>query len=174
VRDRVVVVGVGNSFRRDDGVGPAVAAAVDACAIPGVRVVTDVAEPTALLDAWADVRLAVVVDAAMTSPAAPGLIHRCAMGQLVRAPTVSSHGVDVPTVIALGRALGRVPDDVVLFAVEVADTGYGVGLTPNVEAAVPRVVAAVMAEIGRGSVAGRLRVGTGPKCPGPGQRRSRS
>ena len=147
----VAVIGVGNSFRRDDGVGPAVAAAIDAWSIPGVRVVTDVMEPTRLLDAWADTHLAIVVDAATASPSAPGWVHRCTMDQLVGATTISSHGVDLATMVALGEALDRMPHRLVLFAVEVADTGYGVGLTPKVKAALPRVASAVMAEISRGS-----------------------
>jgi Ni,Fe-hydrogenase maturation factor len=40
-------------------------------------------------------------------------------------------------------------DDVVLFAIEVTETGYGVGLSPVVQAAVPNVVGAVIAEISR-------------------------
>jgi hydrogenase maturation protease len=39
---------------------------------------------------------------------------------------VSSHGVDIATVLALGEALDRMPADVVLFAIEVTETGYGV------------------------------------------------
>ena len=40
-------------------------------------------------------------------------------------------------------------DDVVLFAIEVTETGYGVGLSSVVQAAVPRDVGAVIAEISR-------------------------
>ncbi len=40
-------------------------------------------------------------------------------------------------------------DDVVLFAIEVTETGYGVGLSSVVQAAVPNVVGAVLAEISR-------------------------
>ena len=40
-------------------------------------------------------------------------------------------------------------DDVVLFAIEVTETGYGVGLSSVVQAAVPNVVGAVIAEISR-------------------------
>ena len=60
---------------------------------------------------------------------------------------MSSHGVDITTLLALGEALGRIPDDVAVFAVEAEQTGYGVGLTPGVAAAVPVVVDAVLAEI---------------------------
>lgn len=160
----VAVIGVGNSFRRDDGVGPAVAAAIDAWAIRGVRVVTDDVEPTGLLDAWADVDLAIVVDAATATPSEPGRIHRCTIDQLVGGSTVSSHGVDLATVIALGQALDRMPGRLVVFAVEVADTRYGVGLTPEVGDAVPRAAAAVMAEISGGSFGSRK----GAEMPWPG------
>ena len=151
----VVVIGIGSSYRRDDGVGPAVAAAVDARAVPGVRVLSDAGDPCGILDAWADARLAVVVDAAVATPSVPGRIHRCTINQLQGASAVSSHGVDIATVLALGEALDRMPADVVLFAIEVTETGYGVGLSPRVAAAIPHAVAAVMSEVSRGSFACR-------------------
>ncbi|HUL99958.1 MAG TPA: hydrogenase maturation protease [Mycobacterium sp.] len=146
--ETVAVIGFGNSFRRDDGVGPAVAAAIEARAIPGVSVLTAASDPAVVLEAWAGVRLAVLIDAVVTTPCQPGRIHRCAMSELVGSPAVSSHGMDIATLLALGEVLHRIPDDVVVFAVEVKETGYGVGLTPNVHAAVPLVVDAVMATIG--------------------------
>ena len=153
----VVVIGIGNSYRRDDGVGPAVAAAVDARAAPGVRVLSDPADPFCILDAWAGAPLAVVVDAAVATPSVPGRIHRCTINQLQGASAVSSHGVDIATVLALGQALDRMPADVVVFAIEVTETGYGVGLSPRVAAALPHAVGAVMSEISSGSFACRDR-----------------
>jgi hydrogenase maturation protease len=146
-----VVIGIGNSFRRDDGVGPAVAAAVGRAAAPDVHVTTDPGDPTAILDAWAGAHLAVIIDAAVLTPSTPGRIHRYAMSQLPTARTVSSHGVNIVMVLALGEALGQLPEEAVLFAVEVSDTDFGVGLSPKVAEAVPRVVDAVMTEITRGS-----------------------
>src|ERR1700736_17583 len=124
----VVVIGIGNSYRRDDGVGPTVAAAVDARAVPGVRVLSDAGDPCGILDAWAGAGLAVVVDAAVATPSVPGRIHRCTVNQLQGASAVSSHGVDIATVLALGEALDRIAADAGLFAIEVTETGHGVGL----------------------------------------------
>ncbi len=153
----IVVIGIGNSYRRDDGVGPAVAAVVDAQAVPGVRVVSNAGDPCAIIDAWAGARLAVVVDATVATPPVPGRIHRCTINQLHGAVAVSSHGVDIATVFGLGEALDRIPADVVLFAIEVVETGYGVGLSPRVAAAIPHAVAAVKSEISRRSFACRER-----------------
>jgi hydrogenase maturation protease len=150
-----VVIGVGNEYRRDDGVGPVVAAAISERKLPGVRVVTGIEDPMDLLDAWSGAALAVVIDAAVASPSTPGRIHRVAAGDVAAASGVSTHGLDVTQALALGRALGREPERLVVFTVEAADTGYGVGLTPRVAAAVPELVAAAVAEI----------VGIGPQSP---------
>jgi hydrogenase maturation protease len=145
-----VVIGLGNSYRKDDGVGVAVAEALDVLALQGVRVVTRIAEPTDLLDAWSGARLAVVVDGAIGKPPAPGRVRRCGLGDVVsESRELSSHSVDIGSTHALGRALGRVPDDLVLFTVEVADTGHGLGLTPRVARAVPEVVRMTVAEVNR-------------------------
>jgi hydrogenase maturation protease len=153
----VVVIGIGNRYRRDDGVGPAIATAVYTRAVPGVRILNDVGDPCCILDAWADARLAVVVDAAVATPSVPGRIHRCTINQLQGASAVSSHGVHIATVLALGQAVDRMPADMVLFAIEVSETGYGVGLSPRVAAAIPHAVGAVMSEISSGSFACRDR-----------------
>lgn len=146
----IVVVGLGNSYRKDDGVGIVAAAALDDLALPGVRVVTEVVEPTSLLEAWSGAGLAVVIDATVVTPSTPGRIRRCVLKDVVAASEgLSSHGVDITRTHALGQALGRVPDALVVFTIDVADTGHGIGLTPQVAGAVPEVVCMVVDEINR-------------------------
>lgn len=148
VTSDVVVVGLGNSYRRDDGVGIVVADALDDLALPRVRVVTGIAEPMGLLDAWTGADLAVVIDAAVATPSLTGRVSRCTLDDVAaRSDGLSSHSIDIGRVHALGQALGRVPDAVVMFTIEVADTGHGIGFTPAVAAAVPEVVDMVLAEI---------------------------
>jgi hydrogenase maturation protease len=147
----VVVIGIGNPYRRDDGVGPAVAAAIDEQTIPGVRVVKRVDDPMSLLDAWSGATLAVLVDAATTNASTPGRVHRVMVGDVTAAGGLSTHELDVTQALALGQAVGRAPDQFVVFTIEAADTSHGVGLTPEVAAAVPEVVAAAVAEIASSS-----------------------
>ncbi|GFG76262.1 hydrogenase maturation protease [Mycobacterium botniense] len=143
-----VIIGIGNTYRRDDGVGPVVAAAVGEQKLPGVRVVAGIEDPLSLLEVWPGAALAVLVDAAVASPPAPGRIHRIAAGEVTAPGGLSTHDLDIAGALALGRALGRAPERLVLFTVEAADTSHGIGLTPPVAAAVPQVVGAIMAEIG--------------------------
>ncbi|MFZ0717416.1 hydrogenase maturation protease [Mycobacterium sp.] len=144
----IVVVGLGNSYRRDDGVGVAAAAAIDDLALPHVRVVTSVVDSLSLLEAWSDAELAVVIDAAVVTPSTPGRVRRYTAGDVVDSvEELSSHSVDVGRTRALGQVLGRVPDALVLFTIEVADTDHGTVLTPQVAAAVPKVVGMAVTEI---------------------------
>jgi len=150
---RVVVVGLGNPYRRDDGVGPAVAAAIEALGLEGVRVLTGITDPMTMLLAWTGVARVVVVDAAVTAAPVPGRVRRCTVADLSATRALSSHGVDVVAALALGRALGREPGDVVMVTVEPSDTGHGLGLSAEVAAAVPCATAAVAREIGAAAVA---------------------
>ncbi len=116
-----VVIGVGNPFRRDDGIGPAVAAAIERQHLPGVRVVISDGEPSGLIEAWSEAGLAVIVDALHGGPAGrapcPGRIHRVTPGGPDAWPgpagasagsgAGSSHGLGLPDAFRLGRVLGR-------------------------------------------------------------------
>ena len=103
-----VVIGIGNELRRDDGVGPAVAAELDAAGLPGVRVRTCAAEPAALLDAWAGAGRTVLVDAAAGNE--PGRVRVGTLSDFVGHSAVSSHDMDLRQAYELGRALGRQPN----------------------------------------------------------------
>lgn len=145
---RAVVVGIGNPHRRDDGVGPAVAARVAARRLPGVRVIDCAAEPAALLEAWAGAPLAVLVDA--VSGGVPGRVRRCTLGELARSGALSTHDLDPAETYDLARALGCAPQEVAVIAVDTADTGHGPGLSPAVAAALGEAERAVLGILGAG------------------------
>lgn len=147
---RVAVIGLGNGYRRDDGVGVAAADAMRGLAWPNVVVRTGIAEPMGLIEAWTGAGLAVVIDAAIADPADPGRIHRYDVDGVPTQPEgLSSHHIDIGRTHALARALERAPGATVVFAVEAADTGPGAGLTPRVARAVPVLVGMVAAEVNR-------------------------
>lgn len=146
----IVVIGIGNGYRRDDGVGLVVSAALDARSIPNVVVKDGIADPMSLLDAWTNAALVVIIDAAIAKPLTPGRIRRCESTDLAaQTEGLHSHSIDIGRTHALGQSLGRVPGELVVFTIEVADTDDGIGLSPQVAGAVPEVVDMVMAEINR-------------------------
>lgn len=143
-----VVIGVGNPYRRDDGVGPAAIAQLEQHDLGDVRLTIADGEPSQLLDAWTGVELAIVIDAVLCEPSTPGLVHRTTIGELVPGGgSASTHGLGIPDAIRLGEALDRVPRQLVVLAVEAADLGFGSGLSPAVTDALPRLVRQVLAEL---------------------------
>ncbi len=144
---QAVVIGVGNEYRRDDGVGPAVLTELSSLDLGDVALVACDGEPTQLFDAWSDVPLAVVIDAVMCTPSSPGRVHRTTLAGEIAVTAASTHGLGIPEAVRLGQALDRVPSRLVVLAVEAADIGFGVGLSDAVAAAVPSVVEAVRAEL---------------------------
>jgi hydrogenase maturation protease len=161
---RIVVIGVGNQNRRDDGVGPAVVRMLRRRALPGVVLEESDGEPTRLLDLWAIASLAVVVDAVRAESPRPGRVRR----RILRHPsvrgigTVSSHGMDLGDAVALGEALDRLPATLLLYAVEAADTSFGEGLSPKVAAAADELADEIATELLHRGVrpnAGRNQVG---------------
>ncbi|MGI5240150.1 hydrogenase maturation protease [Dactylosporangium sp. CA-139066] len=145
----VVVIGVGNPFRRDDGAGPAVIERLGRADLTGVDLAESDGEPAALITLWEQRRLAVVVDALHTHRAPAGYVHRRLMSHRPLGPggSAGSHAMDLGDAVALARELDRLPDRMLLLGIEVADTGYGIGLTPAVASAVDRVVEHIVAAV---------------------------
>lgn len=143
---RIVVVGLGNEYRRDDGFGPAVVRALRG-RLPTAAGVVAVADTVDLLTAWDGARLAIVVDLVLRTPAVPGRMRRLTVDGRAAAGPAGGHGVDVAAALALARVLGTAPERVVLYVVEGADVGAGVGLSPAVRRAVPVAAAAVASEV---------------------------
>jgi hydrogenase maturation protease len=147
---RAVVIGVGNDYRHDDGIGPAVARRLESLRIPAVRVAQCDGEPTGLLDLWAGLELAVVVDAVRRDPPAPGRVWRTTVEALRGCPRAAgSHALGVADALPLARVLGRAPAELVVVAVEAQCLDPGVGLSGPVAAAVPDAAAAVLSELAR-------------------------
>ncbi|WP_396929132.1 hydrogenase maturation protease [Mycolicibacterium sp.] len=143
----VLVIGVGNDYRCDDGVGLAVAADVAVLQLRGVEVRSALPDPGSMLDAWSGVPLVILVDAATGPGAVAGRVRRWVPGEEPQSAAVSSHSLGLPEIYALGQALGRLPHRLVVITVEVEEVGYGVGLSTVVAAAVPAAVESVLAEL---------------------------
>jgi hydrogenase maturation protease len=143
VTGRVVVIGVGNSSRCDDGVGWVIATATGRRFGDAADIRLCDGDPARLLDAWTDVELAVLVDA-MRSGAEPGAIRVVEADGFTDLPpspgAVGSHALGVGQAVALGRAIGRLPDRLVVIGIEARDHGFGHELSAPVEAAVGTAV----------------------------------
>ena len=119
----------------------------------GVRVIEAGGDLLALLELWGGARGVVVVDATRGA-GVPGRIVRLApletkTGDLAMPTFVSSHALDLASVLDLGRALGRIPRELVVFGVEGKQFDSGEPLSAEVAAAVPHVIEQIIGELSR-------------------------
>lgn len=144
---RIVVIGVGNPYRADDGVGPAVVDRLEN--LDGAVLARSLGEAAELIDLWTGADLAIVVDAVLADPAHPGRVHRLVVHRppAERGRAASSHGMDLGEAVELARVLDRLPGELILYAVEVDQVGYGEGLTPAVADASERLAEDIAAEV---------------------------
>lgn len=146
---RPKVIGVGNRWRGDDAAGLSVARRIRAT--PGLDAEVEELEGdlTSLLDAWNGSEHVVVIDA-VRSGAEPGTVHRldARATSLPREPNRrSTHAVGLGAAIELGRSLDRLPPRLIVFGIEGQRFDAGAELTPGVEDAIDRTVAAVADEL---------------------------
>jgi hydrogenase maturation protease len=154
VAGRILVGGIGNIFRGDDGFGVEVARRLASRALPrGVRVVDfgirghDLA--FALAERW---ELAILVDAARRG-GPPGTLYTIEPdldALLAPSAAVETHGLHPARAFALVRALGAAPPPLRIVACEPLTLGDGedevaVRLSAPVEAAVEPAAALVLA-----------------------------
>jgi len=144
-----LIVGVGHPDRRDDGVGPLVAARVATSPPTGVDVRT-VLTPLHLPDVWEGYGVVVVVDAVVSG----GPLGEVSVTDIVAAASpgnrgaAGTHGFGLRQVVELARVTGRLPRRLVLVGIEAADFSHGDELSPAVSAALPEAELATRHAIG--------------------------
>lgn len=104
-------------------------------------------EPTKLLEHLANRDPLWIVDACR-SGAPPGTIHRLAWPdeRIAQPRGVSSHGVSLEAVLQLAEKLGRLPEEVKLFLVEVGDAAPGIELGADVRRSIAELRHELLAE----------------------------
>ena len=103
----LLVIGYGNTLRRDDGVGPKVADAVAALTLPGVRALACPLLTPELADPISRARIAIFVDAAVDAP------REVQLRKLAPASSsqVMAHAASPATLLALARdVFGHAPE----------------------------------------------------------------
>jgi hydrogenase maturation protease len=144
-----LIIGIGNAFRGDDGVGLIVAQRLRALALPDVTVLEQSGEGTALVEAWKAAEQVIVVDA-LSSGSEPGTIHRFEAGQKplpAHFSAGSTHAFGLAEAVELARQLDRLPPGLVIYGIEARDFAPGTGLSPEVETAAAALIEQIALEL---------------------------
>lgn len=152
VAPRVLVIGVGNPDRGDDGIGPWVAKRIAQAGRHGATAETlQRTDGTALLSAWQGAERVFIVDA-VAAPLPMGTIVRLTASQLLRRGghrDLSTHGIGIEEAVRIGAVLGLLPAHLTMYGIVGSCFAPGSAITAEVEAAGRRVIARIRRSIRR-------------------------
>ncbi len=146
---QIRLVGVGNEFRADDGLGICVARELRRRGLPGVDVREHGGEAAGLIELLRGASAVFIIDA-ISAGKPPGTIHRidAARGRISQALfRFSTHGYGVAEGIETARILGILPPLTLIFGIEGEAFGQGMGLSDPVVKNVPSLMYLIKSEI---------------------------
>ena len=145
----ILIIGIGNPYRGDDGVGHRIAQDIKKKSPDHVNVIEQSGDGISLMDSWKDSDAVILIDA-VHSGAQPGTIHRFDV-HTQTIPTkffhYSTHAFGVAEAIELARALKQLPKNLIVYGIEGKCFDAGIGLSLEVEKAVEKVMLRVKQEI---------------------------
>ena len=143
----MLIIGIGNEYRSDDAAGLIAARRLRKILPQSVTILEQSGEGTALMDAWNNSAEVIVLDAVSSGKPA-GVIHRFA-AHAEPVPAVflrhSTHAFSLAEAVELGRVLEQLPERLIVIGIEGKNFQSGTALSPEVEAAVDRLVAEELA-----------------------------
>jgi len=145
----VLIMAVGNILRKDDGFADAVLEILEGENLPEYVELFDAGTSAIdLMDVFSGRDKLIVLDA-IRGGQAPGTLYRFSPDQVENGalPMNSLHQVGLLETLKLGELVDCKPDKTVVIGVQPADTGLGIGLSPEVKNAVNQAVNLVLKEI---------------------------
>ncbi|MBX7152147.1 hydrogenase maturation protease [bacterium] len=145
----ILVIGIGNEFRRDDSVGLVIARKIAAKNIHDVAVIEHSGEGTSLMEAWKRADAVILVDAVASDGEAGTLHHFEAQGENI--PTnffnYSTHAFSVAEAVELSRALGTLPEIIHVYGIEGEDFSSGTELCNPVKDRLDKLIEMILQDI---------------------------
>jgi hydrogenase maturation protease len=148
--EHVLILGLGNPLLGDEGIGVRVVEELKRLELPeGVTVVEGGTAGLGLIGLMEGYRRVIIVDAAdMGHP--PGRVVRFtppeAQFKTAKAP-LSLHQIGLGEVLALANTLGVAPAEPTIIGVQPSRIEEGIGLSPEVEGAIPQIIRIILDEL---------------------------
>jgi hydrogenase maturation protease len=142
--NKILVLGVGNPFRRDDGIGPAVISHLKSewrFTDSKVDLLDGGIDGLSLIDCIEGYEKVLVVDA-VDMGAVPGEVRMFSPEEAkltIKADTLSTHGFGLAEVIALMEKLEMKPD-MHIIGIQAKDVNFGEGMSPEVSSKIEEIL----------------------------------
>jgi hydrogenase maturation protease len=142
---KTLILGLGNPFLGDDGVGIFIASKLGKLKL-NVDIKKVCASGFAILDEIQGYDRLILIDSIKTKDGKPGDIYKLGLESLKESIHLCSpHGINLATAIEVGKLIGlELPEEIIICAVEVKDTSFREGCTPEVKRAIPKAVGMIL------------------------------
>jgi hydrogenase maturation protease len=145
----ILLIGVGNRFRRDDSAGLVAVEKLRGKELAHTEAVESTGDGMSLMKLWKGKNRVFLFDA-VSSGAHPGTIFRIDACR-EKIPSgffhYSTHSFGAPQAIELSRSMGELPAQLIVYGVEGKDFEMGEELSPAVDKALSTLVERVTSEI---------------------------
>ena len=139
---KTLVLGLGNPILSDDSVGIKIARKLKE-AKPELEVIDTCEAGLTILEYVAGCNKLIIIDSIKDGRGKPGELYQFSLEDFQPATAIaSSHGLDIATVLKVGRELGyKMPESVSIYGVEIKDnTTFGEECTAEVEQKIPSII----------------------------------
>lgn len=145
-----LLIGIGNRFRNDDGIGGVIIDRLVEMGIPGVRAVEASGEGAGLIELWTGYDDVFVFDAVASGAEAGHIFRIDPVSDPV--PTgffnYSTHAFSLAEAIALSCSLKSLPARLIVYGIEGCNFEHGLDISAAVLSAAAEVVSLVSKELG--------------------------
>ncbi len=150
ISTNTLLIGIGNEYRSDDGIGLMIARAIREKQFPSITVKEESGEGVSMMESWKGFRNVILVDA-VSSGAMPGTIFRID----AKKETVSNnffhystHAFSVAEAVELARVMNSLPPSLIVYGIEGMNFTAGTTISANVRKAAKQVVDQIITDAG--------------------------
>jgi hydrogenase maturation protease len=141
-----LIIGIGNEYRSDDGVGSMAARMIREKKLNSVTMKEESGEGASLIEAWQGFENVIIVDA-VSSGAKPGTVFKYeANKEILPAKffNYSTHAFSLAEAIELARALNKLPSKLTVYGIEGKNFSAGKEISLPVREATNQVINQIM------------------------------
>jgi hydrogenase maturation protease len=147
---KTLVIGIGNGFRKDDGVGLEISRRIEELKLPGVTVAKTAGDLTNFINTFRDYDALVIADS-IKSSGNPGMNIRIDISDpdddFELSPKISTHWLGILEALRLADNIGNLPEKTIIYGVEGIDFSFGVGITPGLFNTIEFIVGEIIDEL---------------------------
>ncbi len=141
MKSKTLVIGVGNPFRGDDGIGSAIIKSLRAENSQDFVLVDGGTDGLALLDQLAEYEKAIIIDAVQMLEA-PGVVKSFTPAEAkikIKSDVLSTHGFGLAEMLKLADEL-NIKTKITIIGIQPKNIDFGEGLSDEIKTQIPQII----------------------------------